>query len=60
MIEREQGLTLFIKISNKKCYRIYTEGGIIPENIWMYIKFEVNPPNFYTLVESNNRWLGSI
>lgn len=55
MTEREQGLTLVINISNKKCYRIYTEGGILLENIWMYVKFEVNLPNFYTLVEWNNR-----
>ncbi|MBW3496237.1 transposase [Bacillus sp. FDAARGOS_1420] len=60
VIEREQGLTRVMNMSNRKRYWIHTEGEILPENKLMYIELEVDSPYSYKLVGWSDRQLGSI
>ncbi|EJR29628.1 hypothetical protein [Bacillus mycoides] len=60
VIEREQGLTRVMNMSNRKRYWIHTEGEILPENKLLYIELEVDSTYSYTLVGWSDRQLGSI
>lgn len=58
VIEREQGLTRVMNMSNRKRYWIHTEGEILPENKLLYIELEVDSTYSYTLVGWSDRQLG--
>ncbi|PFE14928.1 transposase [Bacillus cereus] len=60
VVEREQGLTRVMNMSNRKRYWIHTEGEILPENKLLYIELEVDSTYSYTLVGWSDRQLGSI